>query len=121
MKRRKPDCAAGQMALAFVQQPITLALRLRSYWEAATRREGYARPEDAIVGIYRETGSTAETARRLTFSRQCISNHLKDLHEPTKGPGGANNPYGRAGKHAQTRNARLTSAASGGKTPTRCP
>jgi histone H3/H4 len=86
------------MLLPCVQRMIRVTFRLLPYWQAAARKEGYTRIEDAIIGIYRETGSMAETARRLTFSRRCISQKLKALGEPVNGPGGANNPYGRSGK-----------------------
>lgn len=87
-----------QLLLSFMQQARSCSFRLLEYWQEAIEREGYARIEDAIIGIYRETGSTSETARRLNFSRQTISRKLRELGEPINGPGGANNPWGRGGK-----------------------
>lgn len=100
-RRQQRDRRRRQLLLPFMRQ--SLSFRLLPYWWAAARAEGYTCIEAAILGIYRETGSMAETARRLTFSRQCISRKLKELGEPVNGPGGANNPYGRAGKPEKNR------------------
>lgn len=97
-RRRQRDRERGQMVLPFMQETMQLSFYLLPCWQEAATREGYERIEEAIVGIYRETGSMAETARRLTFSRRTISYKLEQLAEPVNGPGGANNAWGRGGK-----------------------
>jgi len=92
-----------QLLLPFILRNASLSLRLLPYWQEAAAREGYASIPEAIVGIYRETGSLQQTAERLTFSRWTIRNKLAELGEPVNGPGGPNNPYGRAGKPEGTR------------------
>jgi len=71
---------------------------LLSYWHEACEREGYESIAEAVVAIYRETGSLRRTARRLTFSRETMRRKLRALGEPMKRRGGRNNPWGRAGK-----------------------
>lgn len=96
-RKKKNEYNPLQLSIPAVQQTYTLRFRLEAYWREAVEAEGYERIEDAILGIYRETGSEAETARRLNVSRSTISNKLHDLGEPTGWRGGTNNPYGRKG------------------------
>lgn len=97
-RKRQTEQQRHQLFFHFMLRPTSLHFRLIPYWQRAAAREGYASIAEAIVGIYRETGSLQQTADRLTFSRWTIRNKLADLGEPINAPGGPNNPYGRAGK-----------------------
>lgn len=80
------------------KQQAALRCYLQKYWQQAAAQEHFESVAQAIISIYRETGSLRQTAERLTFSRWTIRNKLLDLGEPLNAPGGNNNPYGRAGK-----------------------
>jgi len=101
-RARQAEQHLRQLWLPFALRSTSLHLRLLSYWQQATAREGFDSIPEAIITIYRETGSLQKTAERLTFSRWTIRNKLMALGEPLNAPGGANNPYGRAGKPEHT-------------------
>lgn len=87
-----------QMLLPFAQQPIRLRLKLRPYWEEAAERLGAESVELAILRAYREAGSLSAASKALGFSVTTVKEKLMLLGEPRRPRGGANNPYGRAGK-----------------------
>ncbi len=109
LKRRKKRREARRQLLLplkgqdrFILPAIRLHFKLLPYWQAAAERNGYDSPKVAILGIFRETGSIAETARRLTFSRAAVRDKLLVMREPMPGrPGGQHNFWGQTGKPKQ--------------------
>jgi hypothetical protein len=95
MTKRKVKHNAAQLTLF---ADVQLNLHLREHWQQAAQEMQEDCVEQAILSAYRRVNSLRRAGALLNFSKSAIWEKLVLLKEPRRKRGGANNPYGRAGK-----------------------